>query len=177
MKKTALLCIAAAGVVLCGYTNEPQGFMDDPWAYRINQWLKDNPGAKKVADDAGFAWYAPERRVSLGGIGVEARYGFWKDKLTEVKLSFQESAAGRLKEYLFSRHGEVPDNGNLVYTWFGYTTEIHLNALDNHVRFVSHELGQKAENRIKRGGASLDEDKDKKETGKGDKGKKKGKNK
>lgn len=178
MRKIGLLLIAAAAMLLCGYTNEPEGFMDDPWAYRVNQWLKDNPGAKKASDDSGFVWYVPERRVSLGGIAVEARYGFWKDKLTEVKLSFQESAASRVKDYLFSRFGEVPDNGNLMYTWFGYTTEIHLNALDNHVRFVSHELGQKAENRIKRGGASLDEDKDQKDVArKEEKGKKKGKKK
>lgn len=145
-----LLVVLAAYVVLCGYTNEPQGFLDDPWGYKINQWLKDNPGAKKVTDDAGFVWYAPERRVSLSGIGVEAKYGFWKEKLTEVRITFPESSAPRVKEYLYGRFGEVADNGNLVYTWFGYTTEIFLNSMENELRFVSHELGQKAENRIKK---------------------------
>ena len=151
MRKLCLLAaVAAAYVVLCGYSNEPQGFLDDPWGYRVAQWLKDNPEAKKVADDGGFVWYSPGRRVSLSGISVEAKYGFWKEKLTEVRLTYTEGVAGRVKDHLFGRYGEVPDNGNLVYTWFGYTTEIHLNSMDNQLTFVSHELGQKAENRIKR---------------------------
>lgn len=172
MKKTVLImAVVAAYVMLCGYTKEPEGFLDDPWGYRINQWLKDNPGAKKITDDSGFVWYIPERRVSLGGIGVEAKYGFWKDKLTEVRITFSEGVAGRIKEYLFARHGEVPDNGNLVYTWFGYTTEIFLNSVENDLRYLSHELGQKAENRIKRGDAAAAPDqaadkKDKKKKGK-----------
>jgi hypothetical protein len=146
--------IAAACAVLYGYSNEPEGFLDDPWGYRVAQWLKDNPGAKKAADDGGFVWYTPERRVSLSGIPVQAKYGFWKDKLTEVRITFGEGVAGRVKDHLFGRYGDVPDNGNLMYTWFGYTTEIHLNSMDNELKFVSHELGQKAENRIKRGAAA-----------------------
>ena len=145
-----LIAVLAASVVLCGYTNEPEGFLGDPWGYKLPQWLKDNPGAKKVTDDGGFVWYTPERRVSLSGISVEAKYGFWKEKLTEVKISFSEATAPRVKDYLYGRHGEVADNGNLVYTWFGYTTEIFLNSMDNELRYVSHELGQKAENRIKK---------------------------
>ena len=168
-----LMVIAAAYVVLCGYSNEPEGFLDDPWGYRTTQWLKDNPGAKKVVVDAGFAWYTPARHVSLSGIAVEARYGFWKEKLTEVRIKFNDSVAGRVKDYLFGRYGEVPDNGNLVYTWFGYTTEIYLNSVDNDLRFVSHELGQKAENRIKRDIPAADPAD---QTG-ADKGKKKGKKK
>ena len=175
MKRTRpLFVILAAYIVLCGYGNEPQGFLDDPWGYKINQWLKDNPGAKKVADDAGFSWYAPDRRVSLSGIGVEARYGFWKEELTEVKLTFPESSVPRVREYLFGRFVEVADNGNLVYTWFGYTTEIFLNSMENELRFVSHELGQKAENRIKKNAPAPDPAAAQKP---GDKAKKKGKKK
>jgi hypothetical protein len=150
MKKVFALGVLAACFVLCGYANEPEGFMDDPWGYRIGAWLKDNPGARKVSEEGGFQWYAPDRSVSLGGTPVEAKYGFWGEKLTVVRIAYKDAAAARVKAHLFSRYGEVQDNGNLVYSWFGYTTEIHLNGLENELRFMSHDLGQKAENRIRR---------------------------